>query len=58
MNFCREGDDTFPYGGSVELDKAMCKETLLAFEMNRKPLEPIHGYPVRAIVPGYVAARR
>jgi sulfite oxidase len=32
-------------------------EVLLAYEMNGKPLEPIHGFPLRVIAPGYIGAR-
>ena len=45
------------FGGSIALDKALANEVLLAYEMNGKPLEPIHGYPVRLLVPGYIGAR-
>lgn len=30
---------------------------MLAFEMNGKPLPKIHGYPLRAVVFGYIGAR-
>ncbi|MCU0497963.1 MAG: molybdopterin-dependent oxidoreductase [Anaerolineae bacterium] len=50
-------DQTFSYGGSIPLHKALSAEVLLAYEMNGAPLTPIHGYPLRAVVPGYVAAR-
>src|SRR5213596_2141058 len=39
--------DTFP------LEKAMEPTTLVAYEMNGVPLPHRHGYPLRAIVPGY-----
>jgi sulfite oxidase len=48
---------TFGYGGSVPVEKAFLPETLLAFEMNGQPLTPVHGYPLRVIVPGYIGAR-
>lgn len=41
------------YEMSVDLAKAMDPDTLLAFEMNGAPLLPAHGFPVRAVVPGY-----
>ena len=31
----------------------MRDEVLLAYEMNGRPLEPQHGYPLRLLVPGW-----
>jgi sulfite oxidase len=47
----------FAYGGSIPLAKALAPETLLALEMNGAPLPPVHGFPVRALVPGWIGAR-
>ncbi|KAL2117644.1 hypothetical protein VTJ04DRAFT_7304 [Mycothermus thermophilus] len=47
------------YGASIPLHKAIDPrgDVLLAFGMNGKPLPRDHGFPLRAVVPGHVAAR-
>jgi sulfite oxidase len=50
-------DRQAPFGGGVPLDKAMRPETLLALEMNGRPLSREHGFPARTIVPGHIGAR-
>ncbi len=45
--------DIIAYGMSISIAKALHPDTLLVDEMNGAPLEPSHGYPVRAIVPGW-----
>ena len=47
------------YGASIPIDKAVDPrgDVLLAYEMNGKPLPADHGYPIRVLVPGNVAAR-
>ena len=47
------------YGASIPLSKAMDPrgDVLLAFGMNGQPLPRDHGFPLRAVVPGHVAAR-
>ena len=59
-----EGADRSPeakppqrFGGSIPLDKASRPEVLLAWSMNGQPLAPVHGAPVRVVVPGYIGAR-
>lgn len=50
------------FGGSIPLERAMpsnppVPDVLICYEMNGRPLRPEHGYPVRAVVPGYIGAR-
>lgn len=47
------------YGASIPLETAVDPraDVLLAYGMNGKPLPKDHGFPLRALVPGTVAAR-
>jgi DMSO/TMAO reductase YedYZ molybdopterin-dependent catalytic subunit len=40
------------FARSIPLEKAL-DDVLLAYEMNCEPLTPAHGFPLRAIVPGW-----
>ncbi len=40
---------------SIPLEKAMHPDTLLAYEMNGRPLPLLHGAPLRVITPGWMA---
>lgn len=46
-----------PFGSSIPAGKALADEVLLAWSMNGELLSPVHGAPVRVIVPGYIGAR-
>ena len=41
------------FGRSLYPEDAQRPEVMLAWEMNGQPLAPIHGFPVRLIVPGW-----
>jgi DMSO/TMAO reductase YedYZ molybdopterin-dependent catalytic subunit len=41
------------YARAIPLEKAMDPRTLLAYEMNGEPLLADHGFPLRALVPGW-----
>ena len=41
------------YARSLPLAKALMPEVILAYRMNEEPLSPSHGFPLRAIVPGW-----
>lgn len=42
-----------PFSRSITLEKALDPHTLLAWQMNGEELPPAHGYPVRAVIPGW-----
>lgn len=48
-----QDDVEHDYQRALPLDEAQRPEVLLAYEMNGRPLEPQHGFPVRLIVPGW-----
>jgi len=48
-----QGGIETPFARSLPLAKAMDPDTILALEMNGRPLPPEHGAPVRLIVPDW-----
>ncbi|UCG23808.1 MAG: molybdopterin-dependent oxidoreductase [Chloroflexota bacterium] len=50
-------DQDAPEGGTnrpIPIEKALQPDTLLAYRMNGRPLPADHGFPLRAIVPGWI----
>ena len=48
-----QGDIEQDYQRSLTIADAGRPEVVLAYEMNGRPLEPQHGFPVRLLVPGW-----
>jgi sulfite oxidase len=45
-----------PFIRSIPIEKAMDSDTLIATHMNGAPLTKHHGFPARALVPGWIGA--
>src|SRR3954467_1797824 len=48
---CAEAEPAQHFGGSIPLDKACRPEVLLGWAMKGEPLPPVHGAPLRVVVP-------
>jgi DMSO/TMAO reductase YedYZ molybdopterin-dependent catalytic subunit len=48
-----QGDIEQDYQRSLTVEEVQRPEVMLVYEMNGRPLEPQHGFPVRLIVPGW-----
>lgn len=46
------GEEQF-YGRSLTVAEVKRPEVMLAYDMNGRPLEPQHGFPLRLVVPGW-----
>lgn len=51
------GGRTFGFGGSIDLARALEGDVLLATHLGGAPLPPAQGFPLRAVVPGWIGAR-
>lgn len=49
-----EGLDDLKVRRPMPVSKALEPDTLLVYAMNGQPLPPDHGYPIRALVPGWI----
>lgn len=45
-----------PFVRQVPIEKAIHPDTVIAYEMNGQPIPPVHGAPLRAIIPGWEGA--
>ncbi|MHB8882301.1 MAG: sulfite oxidase [Thermodesulfovibrionales bacterium] len=45
-----------PVVRSIPMSKALEPNTLIAWEMNGEPIPKVHGFPLRAVVPGWVGS--
>jgi DMSO/TMAO reductase YedYZ molybdopterin-dependent catalytic subunit len=57
MNGADRGMGTQPdFVRQVPIDKALHPDTVIAYEMNGQPIHPLHGFPLRAVIPGWEGA--
>lgn len=45
-----------PFSRGIPIDKAMEEHTLIAYRMNGEDLDPLNGYPVRVVAPGWIGS--
>ncbi len=50
-------DGRTPYGASIPIEKALGEEVILATHLAGEVMAPIHGAPLRLVVPGYAGMR-
>ena len=54
---CEADGESFRFEASIPMAKATAPEVLLAWAMNGEALAPEHGFPLRAVVPGFAGVR-
>lgn len=47
---------TEPFSRGIPIEKALEEHTLVALKMNGQPIPTLHGFPVRLVVPGWIAS--
>lgn len=47
---------TEPFSRGIPIEKALEKHTLVALKMNGEAIPALHGFPVRLVVPGWIAS--
>ncbi len=57
LDDCEADGEQFRYEASIPVEKALRPEVLLAWSVNGETLAPEHGFPLRAMVPGFAGAR-
>lgn len=48
-----DGFHADPYVKDLPLDRLLQSDVLLAYEINGEPLDALHGYPLRLLIPGF-----
>jgi len=54
---CEMDGQSFRFGASIPIEKALSPDVLLAWALNGEALAPEHGHPLRVVVPGYAGVR-
>ncbi|MFT8246135.1 molybdopterin-dependent oxidoreductase [Roseomonas sp. BN140053] len=54
---CEAEGERYRFGASIPMRKALSPEVILAWAMNGEALTPAHGFPLRAVVPGFAGVR-
>ena len=49
-------DERGDFSRGIPIEKALDEHTLVAYALNGEPLPPLHGFPARLIVPGWIGS--